>query len=96
MKRLIILIFALVLLASAGLADAYPMTLMITDIDPETDTFWACDFTGHVWEFSEIEDWHIGDFMACIMDDQGTEVITDDVVTMAYYAGYMTEYWGWY
>lgn len=38
------------------------------------------DSNGNLWSFSGAEDWAIGDWVACVMDTQGTTTIYDDII----------------
>ena len=67
--------------------NVYPHTMVVTEIDTKSDLVTATDFTGHEWSFYGIEDWHIGDICSCIMNDNGTESVKDDVITNIKYNG---------
>ena len=92
MKKLIALTLILVLVSSMAMAyaDVYGMTVMVCDIDEDADLFYAIDFSGyHGHEFDEVEDWMIGDLMALVMDDMGTEDVCDDEVISYQYSGWV-------
>ena len=38
------------------------------------------DFNGNIWIFEGIEDWFIGDICAMMMDNNGTDIIYDDII----------------
>lgn len=71
----------------------YPMTAVVVDTDYAADVVVIEDCNGYLWEFYGVEDWEIGDVCTCIMDDNGTEKIFDDVIINAQYSGYF-EMWG--
>ncbi len=47
------------------------------------------DSNGNTWSFNGTEDWAIGDWVACVMDTQGTTTIYDDIIISSTY-----EAWG--
>lgn len=67
--------------------DLYPTAGVVTEVDRDTDTVTFKDATGHLWAFSEAEDWMVGDRIACIMDTRGTDSIRDDRIVSTRYCG---------
>ena len=67
--------------------DYYARSGIVTTVDRETDTVVWIDSVGYVWSFRGCEDWEIGDGIACVMNDKGTEEIFDDEVVSARYQG---------
>lgn len=65
----------------------YANTMTITELVPETNTVMCEDSTGNIWEFSGIEDYEEGDQVSCILTDNGTENIEDDVILLVRYTG---------
>ena len=70
----------------------YPQTFIVTDVTPEAPTETQLvtikTVTGFVYQFeSDAGDWMPGDLCACIMDDNGTPEIIDDMVIDANYSG---------
>lgn len=65
----------------------YPMAGTITEIRPESDTFIITESNGNQWEYAGIEDYMVGDLVACIMNDMGTEEIEDDIIVRCRYCG---------
>ena len=65
----------------------YPRTAIVTEINYETDTVVVTDNVGYMWEFTEVDDWCLGDIASMIMDTKGTESITDDVILSVRYNG---------
>ena len=55
----------------------YPNVGYVTEIDEESDIVYWNDGE-NLWSFYGIEDWMIGDGVAVIMSDEGTESIKDD------------------
>lgn len=63
----------------------YP--LFTTVINVENDIVTLEDNNGFTWEFEGAEDWIVGDICTCIMNDNGTEKIFDDVIVQTRYDG---------
>ena len=70
----------------------YPMMGVVTEVNYATDTVTIVDFNGNEWEFSECEDWFVGDVCASIMSDNGTPLIFDDEIVQVKYDGWLD---GW-
>lgn len=51
----------------------------------ENDVVSFVDANGFSWSFSGVDDWEIGDGVACVMDDNGTETIFDDEILSVNY-----------
>lgn len=66
----------------------YGMTAVVTNVSQATDTVTIEDFNGNLWQFKGIEDWEVDDIASCVMDNQGTAEIKDDVIISARYGGY--------
>ena len=52
------------------------------------DALVLIDSTGNEWIWYGIEDYDVGDIVAAIMDDNGTEIIYDDAIITMRYTGY--------
>lgn len=61
----------------------YPITTTVTEIENNTVT--VKDSKGNLWEFTNAEDWQLGDSCALIMDDNNTKDIRDDVIISTRY-----------
>ncbi len=91
------LLFAGVLVgASLGAKDAarntqthtqYPRAGHVTALDRDADVVTWTDAAGLDWSFYGVEDWMIGDTVAAIMDDMGTQCVTDDEIVAVRFAG---------
>lgn len=57
--------------------DLYPNVGIVTEVDTESDTVYWSD-GNNKWYFYGTEDWMVGDGIAVIMSNEGTEEITDD------------------
>lgn len=88
----IVVLFILVVAYSTACAEIYPQTFVVEHINYEHDVMILVDYNENEWECFGIEDYDIGDIIAAIMDDNGTEIIFDDEIVDLRYAGYME---GW-
>ena len=96
MKKLLIALACLMLAHSPKVeGEIYPRTFMVVNLESETDTVVCIDAVGMEWAFEGIEDWEIGDLVSAIMNDNGTENITDDYFTEIRYAGYISPIESW-
>ena len=57
----------------------------VIELDRDNDIVTVIDGIGYTWQFTECDDWMIGDYVSCIMYDMGTESITDDVIIDYHY-----------
>lgn len=88
-KAAAVLCLILILIPITSPAEYYAFTLMVYEVDYENDIFYATDYSGYnSWEFTEIEDWMIGDLIALLMDDNNTNFIFDDEVINYRYVGW--------
>ena len=69
------------------IAQVYPMTAQVIELDRENDIVTCVDGAGILWEFTECDDWQTGDFVSLLMNDNGTTSIYDDTIEMVRYAG---------
>lgn len=68
----------------------YPQTFIVTEVaeSGESQLVTIETVTGFLYQFeSDAGDWTPGDLCACIMNDNGTPEITDDIVIDARYSG---------
>ena len=65
----------------------YPNALYVAETNKEENYVAAVSITGNAFKFSGVDDWMIGDVVAVIMDDKGTENVDDDVIIKKRYAG---------
>ena len=73
--------------------DLYPMTGVVTHVSCSTDTVTIQDSNSNLWQFTGAEDWHKGDIASCLMDNNKTPEISDDVIIKAEYNGTVA---GWH
>lgn len=63
----------------------YAKSGIVTRVDRKTDTVTFADPSGNEWSFAGTEDWMVGDYIAAVMDDNGTESILDDIIVSVHY-----------
>lgn len=90
MKKIftIVILFAITVTFSVACAEIYPQTFIVSAIDAAQDALVLIDSTGNEWIWFGIEDYDVGDVVAAIMDDNGTEIIYDDAIITMRYTGY--------
>lgn len=88
----IVALFAMIFTFSTACAEIYPQTFFVNDIDRAQDVLILIDFNGNEWIWSGVEDYEKGDIIATIMEDNGTEIIYDDIIINIRYSGYIE---GW-
>ena len=94
MEKLVIVGMIIILMftmcAMVAHAEVYPNAGNITKIDEELDLIYVTTlFDGNELIFEGIEDFSVGDVVAMIMDDVGTEWIVDDVIVTVRYLGWV-------
>ena len=67
------------LLLTSPKTEYYPMAGVVVDVNYDTDIV-TIDSHSNLWEFKGTEDWCPGDIAACIMSDNGTRTIYDDII----------------
>ena len=82
MKRLAIIGMGIIMTGGIGARGAeapalYPNVGIVTEVDTESDTVTWNDGRNK-WTFYGVEDWMVGDGIAVIMSDEGTESVKDD------------------
>lgn len=70
--------------------EIYPTSMIVTEVDYESDLVTIVDFEGRMYQFYGCEDWYENDICAVIMDDNGTtETVYDDIILQTRYCGYI-------
>jgi len=92
MKKILIMLLALSAVSLTSCfraADSvqYAKTTKVIEVNRITDTVVCEDYNGNQWEFTECEDWEVGDVATLLMNDNGTENIYDDTIVEARYNG---------
>lgn len=65
----------------------YPLSGVVTGFDLTSNSVIVMDASGGIWCFAGIEDWHVGDIAAFIVDSYGTDEVVDDRIVSVRYAG---------
>lgn len=65
--------------------DYYPMTTVVREIDIKNDVVTVENNNGHLYAFTGVEDWQVGDICSLMLDNNGTESIFDDIILKAIY-----------
>lgn len=103
MKKLITLALTLTVLVGCGAKaqdqkeekeNFYALTTVVTEIDEDNNLVICQDFSGNEWIFEGIEDWQVYDLCSMLMNDKGTECITDDIIESCRYGGTFGAVWG--
>lgn len=89
---IVFVLFAAVFVVTApAFADTNVRAGVIVEINEEENYCVVEDPCGLFWEFSEIEDFEIGDLVIMVMDNIGTpETILDDEIVDVVYSGYVS------
>ena len=93
MKKLIALTLALIALCGVATAELYPETARVVEVDYIADTVTVETFNGFLFVFEGCEDYTVGDGVALIMEDNGTEKVFDDEIVIAQYCGWKLVNW---
>ena len=86
------LFFTMCLIVSAqaeGQHELYPTAGIVRNVDHFADMIYIVTFDGQEWAYEGAEDWAIGDIIAMLMDDMGTELIYDDEIVTVNYLGWV-------
>ena len=75
--------------AQAASCELYPNCGVVVEVDNVQDLVTFEDFTGNLWTFHGVEDWYVDDICACIMNDNGTSIIYDDIIVSVRYCGWV-------
>ena len=88
---IIIVISSLFCLAYHNSKHLYPLTTTVENVDYSEDLVAVKDSTGHMWVFSGVEDWQIGDTCSMIMNDNNTPEIFDDIIEDVKYSSFTVQ-----
>lgn len=86
------LFFTMCLIVNAqaeGQNGLYPTAGIVHNVDYFADMIYIVTFDGQEWAYEGAEDWAIGDIIAMLMDDMGTELIYDDEIVAVNYLGWV-------
>lgn len=67
----------------------YPQTTIVTNVDYINDIVTIETFSGNIYQFYGCDDYIINDIVSCIMFTNYTENVTDDIIIMKQYDGYI-------
>lgn len=86
------LFFTMCLIVGAqaeGQNGLYPTAGIVRNVDHFADMIYIVTFDGQEWAYEGAEDWAVGDIIAMLMDDMGTELIYDDEIVAVNYLGWV-------
>ena len=92
MKRffaVVTLVLVISLVSSSLALCIYPLTAVVMEVNHKEDYILCVDYTGNEWAIDGAEDWMVGDIIAMIMDECGTDEIFDDAIVDYTYCGWM-------
>ena len=105
MKKLLVVVLTTMMIATPVSAapttdgeykDLYPLTGIVTEVEHMEDTDLITMTTANGNQFSwyaDAEDgWSINDLASCIMESNGTEIVYDDEIVDAHYAGGLKQF----
>ena len=105
MKKLLVVVLTIMMIATPVSAapttdgeckDLYPLTGIVTEVEHMEDTDLITMTTANGNQFSwyaDAEDcWSINDLASCIMESNGTEIVYDDEIVVAHYAGGLKQF----
>ena len=75
--------------AKAEASCEYPTCGVVVEVNEEENLVTFQDFMGNQWSFKDTEDWYVNDICACIMNDNGTSIVYDDVIISVQYCGWI-------
>lgn len=107
MKKLLVLAMATMMMVSTPVLaapttdgeckDLYPLTGIVTEVhevDKDSDLVTMTTANGNQFSwYADAEDcWSINDLASCIMESNGTEIVYDDEIVDAHYAGGLKQF----
>lgn len=105
MKKLLAVVLTIMMIATPVSAapttdgeckDLYPLTGIVTEVEHMEDTDLITMTTANGNQFAwyaDAEDcWSINDLASCIMNSNGTEIVYDDEIVDAHYAGGLKQF----
>lgn len=84
---LYLLWFIFIDLSTIHSCELYAKSGTVTKVNEFNNTVSFVDSMGEEWIFEDCEDWEIGDHVACIMSNNATEIIYDDIIINVRYEG---------
>lgn len=86
---LVTLLLSAIISAPKESGNLYPETAVVREVDYATDTVTVECGNGNLFSFYGTDDWEEGDICSMLMNDKGTENITDDEILSMKYSGYL-------
>ena len=68
-------------------ANYYALTAVVVEVNRVDDIVVVVDGAGNAWEFTECDDWQVGDFASLLMNNNNTTNIYDDEIVSVKYGG---------
>ena len=65
----------------------YPLTAKVVKVNRKKNVATVQDYSGNKWKFRGCEDYENGDAVSMLMDSNGTEKVTDDIILQVRYSG---------
>ena len=65
----------------------YPLTAKVTKVNKKKNVVTVQDYSGNKWKFRGCEDYENGDVVSMLIDSNGTEKVTDDIILQVRYSG---------
>lgn len=69
--------------------ELYPTAGIVYNVDHFADMVYIVTFDGQEWAYEGVEDWAVGDIVAMLMNNMGTESIYDDEIVAVNYLGWV-------
>lgn len=85
-KKIILAVLSATALLKSGIL--YPTTMQVIDLDYKNDIVTVENATGFTYQFYGCEDYYVDDLVSMVMFNNGTDIITDDIIISARYSGY--------
>jgi hypothetical protein len=65
----------------------YPLTAKVIKVNKKKNVVTVQDYSRNKWKFRGCEDYEDGDIVSMLMDSNGTEKVTDDIILQVRYSG---------
>jgi hypothetical protein len=74
--------------ANAEQHNYYANTAVVTEVDKANNLVTVEDCNGNTWQFTETEDWEFADTCSMLMDNKGTQNVSDDEIIQITYCSF--------
>ena len=92
MKRILILVLALILISSVSIADVYWRGAGVYKLDAKKDVVKLKDADGRKFTLKGVQDWELGDVIMILMWDNDTADVSDDKAVDYRWTGFNINY----